>query len=109
MAARPRAYRWSSHRRLALGAADAVVTPHPLYRALGRSEGERQEAYRALFREALEPTFLDGLRAATNGGWALGDAKFRARIAAAAGRRAAPLSPGRPAAEGDDPRQLNLL
>jgi putative transposase len=109
MVARPREYRWSSYRRLALGAADALVAPHPLYRALGRSEAERHEAYRALFREALDAAFLDDLRAATNGGWALGDAGFRRRIAAAAGRRAAPLSPGRPPNEQDDARQLNLL
>jgi len=109
MVARPRAYRWSSYRRNALGAADPLVTPHPLYQALGRSEAERQEAYRGLFGEALDAAFLDDLRAATQGGWALGDDRFRRRIAAASGRRAAPLTPGRPAAKRADKRQLILL
>ena len=86
-----------------------MLTPHALYRALGRNDAERQEAYRGLFAEVLDAAFLDDLRAATQGGWALGDARFRRRIAKAAGRRATPLSPGRPPAGKDDKRQLILL
>jgi putative transposase len=94
--AHPRDYPWSSWRANALGAADAVVASHPLYRALGHSAAERQKEYRASFRRALDAAFVDALRAATNGGWALGDARFRRRIAKATGRRAAPLPKGRP-------------
>src|SRR5260221_13749548 len=50
MVRRPRDYPWSSYRAQALGAADALVAKHPLYRALGRWAAERQAAYRALFR-----------------------------------------------------------
>jgi putative transposase len=64
MVRRPRDYRWSSHRAQALGAADALVAEHPLYRALGRSAAERQAAYRALFRGALDEAFVDALRRA---------------------------------------------
>ncbi len=60
--------------------------PRPL--SLGRCAAARQEAYRALLRAALEEGFVDGLRAATQGGWALGDARFKRRIAKALGRRA---------------------
>jgi putative transposase len=109
LVARPRDYRWSSYRRHALGAADPLVAPHPLYRALGRDDAERQEAYRGLFREVLDAAFLDDLRAATNGGWALGDDRFRGRIASAAGRRTAPLSAGRPAKRPRDKRPPKLL
>jgi len=35
MVADPGQYRWSSYRRLALGQPDRLVTPHPLYLALG--------------------------------------------------------------------------
>ena len=49
---RPGAYRWSSYRANALGREDALVTPHPLYYALGRTPEARQAAYRALFRRA---------------------------------------------------------
>jgi hypothetical protein len=50
----------------------------------------RQQAYRALFRPALDADFVAALRAATNGGWALGDRRFKDEIAAAIGWRAAP-------------------
>jgi putative transposase len=109
MVRRPRDYRWSSHRAQALGAADALVAEHPLYRALGRSAAERQAAYRALFRGGLDEAFVDALRRATSGGWALGDERFKREIAAALGRRVAPLPLGRPAKPRDDQRQISLL
>ena len=70
MVRRPRDYPWSSYRAQALGAADALVAKHPLYRALGRCAAERQAAYRALFRGGLDEAFVAALRHATNGGWA---------------------------------------
>lgn len=42
---RPADYRWSSYRSNALGHDDPVVTPHPLYYALGRSPETRRRAY----------------------------------------------------------------
>jgi putative transposase len=96
MVAHPRDYRWSSWRAHARGAQDGLVSEHALYRALGRSAAERQKEYRALFRPALDAGFVDALRAATNGGWALGDARFKRRVAKASGRRVAPLPKGRP-------------
>lgn len=45
----PADWRWSSHRANALGEADPLVSPHPLYYALGRSPEHRQRAYRELF------------------------------------------------------------
>ncbi len=96
MASHPREYPWSSYRAHAHGANDALVSDHALYRMLGRSTREREKAYRELFRENLEAEFLDRLREATNGGWALGDDRFKRQIAKAAGRRAAPLPKGRP-------------
>lgn len=109
MVAHPRDYDWSSWRAHAPGAPDALVADHPLYRALGRTGAERQKEYRALFRPALEAGFVDALRAATNGGWALGDARFTRRIAKATGRRAAPLPTGRPPKVKEARRQLTLL
>jgi REP-associated tyrosine transposase len=109
MVAHPRDYRWSSWRAHALGADDAMVRDHPLYRALGRSAAERQKEYRALFRGALDEEFLADLRAATNGGWALGSERFKRAIAKALRRRVAPLPRGRRPAAGDTRRQLNLL
>lgn len=109
MVAHPRQYRWSSYRCHAEGTADALVSDHPLYRALAAQAPARQRSYRALFLGALDGGFLDELRAATNGGWALGGDRFKRRLAKALGRRVAPLPKGRPRREPPDGRQLNLL
>ena len=45
----PLAWRWSSHRANALGEDDPLISPHPVYYALGRSPQERQAVYRDLF------------------------------------------------------------
>jgi putative transposase len=109
MVGHPREYSWSSYRAHAHGAVDALVRVHPLYLALATAAGERQRAYRALFRSSLEASFVDALRAATNGGWALGNARFKQRIARALERRVAPLPRGRPRKAANDRTQLILL
>jgi REP-associated tyrosine transposase len=81
----------------------------PLYRALGRSAAERQEAYRELCREQLAPELLDAVRRATNGGWALGGERFQHEMAKAADRRVAPLARGPKRRGRGDKRQLILL
>ncbi len=95
MAARPGDYPWSSRRAHALGAPDPIVAGHALYQAPGGTAAARQEAYRALFDAPLNEGFIDGLRAATNGGWAFGDARFKRQIAQAMRRRVAPMPKGR--------------
>jgi len=47
---RPESYRWSSYRANALGYKDPIVTPHPLYYALGRSPEARRVAYARFVR-----------------------------------------------------------
>src|SRR6185437_5829122 len=109
MTAHPRDYPFSSYRANALGETDALVREHALFKRLGRNTEDRRKAYRALFQSKLEQTFIDALRAATNGGWALGDERFQRQIAQAAKRRATLLPKGRPAKPDKDKRQLNLL
>jgi putative transposase len=109
MVAHPADHRWSSYRAHAHGAADALVSDHPLYRALGRGKAARQTAYRDFLQTALEPSFVDALRAATNGGWALGDASFERLLADALRRRVTPLPRGRPRWERAVKQQLILL
>ena len=60
-------YRWSSYRANALGAdCGVVLTPHPAYVNLGRTDATRQAAYRRLFRRPLPPEDLEVVRQATN-------------------------------------------
>ena len=92
MVRHPRDYRWSSYRARAQGADDRLLADHDLCHRLGRSA-----AARALFRAALDGGFVDGLRAATQGGWA--HAGFKRPIAKALGRRVALLRRGRPPKE----------
>ena len=109
MVAHPRDYPWSSYRAHAHGAADALVSDHALYRDLGADAAARQRDYRALLREAPDEAFVDALRAATNGGWALGGARFTRKIAKALGRPATPRPRGRPRKHGADERQMTLM
>lgn len=50
---RPEDYRWSSFDAHAWGRWPDWLTPHPLYKALGQTDGERQAAYRALCNVAI--------------------------------------------------------
>jgi putative transposase len=72
MVSHPAEYRWSSHRFNALGEADALVTPHPIYLALGRNAAEREEVYRGLSGTDIDALSLQSIRAATNSGQMLG-------------------------------------
>jgi len=92
----PAAYRWSSYRAHAQGEAAPFIQSHFLYCALGADPDERQAAYRALFRDQLDPEVLDAIRHATNGNYALGDWHFAEQIRAALGRRVTPGTAGRP-------------
>jgi putative transposase len=93
-------YRWSSYRHNALGEADALLTEHAVYAALGESSDARRAAYRALFRAGLEAPILDTIRDATQRGWAMGSERFRQEIGAMLGRRADPPQRGRPRKSG---------
>ena len=95
MVEHPADYRWSSYRANAQGEEDRLVSPHPLYLALGDAE-RRQANYRELFRYELEPGLVDQIRKATNGNFLLGDTRFAAGIEATLGRRVLPGKSGRP-------------
>lgn len=96
MVLHPADYAWSSYRANAQGEPSALLTPHPLYLTLGADAGTRQQAYRELFRDELEPGMVDAIRQATNGNFVLGDSRFGEQIARALGRRVLPGKSGRP-------------
>ncbi|HTT82175.1 MAG TPA: hypothetical protein VMF67_01705 [Rhizomicrobium sp.] len=109
MVARVRDWRWSSYRTHALGAADPVVSEHPLYRALGRTAAQRQKEYRLRFKRPDDEEFVSALRQGTNGGWPVGGDSFKREIAKALKCRVTPLPPGPKPQPPSDKRQMSLL
>ena len=92
----PGAYRWSSYHRNALGQPDPVIVSHGLYRALGRSEVERQEAYRRLSTVHVDDSQLTQIRDAWRTGTPLGNNRFKEEVEAMLGRKIGQVRRGRP-------------
>ena len=97
MVARPRDYRWSSHRCNAFGTDDPLVRPHPAYISLGANAEQRCANYRSFVAEAAPDAELDQIRLYLQRQYALGPNRFRAAIETQLGRRAGPAKIGRPA------------
>ncbi|MDH5288351.1 MAG: transposase [Betaproteobacteria bacterium] len=95
MAVSPTDYAWSSFHSNAHGVVDPLITPHPVFRGLGRSRVERQAAYRAMFGTPLAGETVDAIRDTTQHAWALGDARFNETVSACS-RRAGRLPKGAP-------------
>jgi putative transposase len=96
MVAQAHDYPWSSHRANAFGEYDPLVSPHPTYLAISPDPQQRQEAYRALVAQAINPEQLDGIRAHLQRQHAYGTDRFRTAIEAQLGRTAGPQKIGRP-------------
>ncbi len=92
----PGEYRWSSYGFNGQGERPSLIKPHILYKKLGQTNKERQQAYRDLFRYELNPGDIDKIREATNGNFACGDNRFNEEIAEILGRRVTPGKAGRP-------------
>ena len=92
----PRQYRWSSYRANAQGKDDELITPHPLYLALGKTEPERWEAYKALFKAHIGEENLKAIRAAWQTGTPLGNEYFREKIEGKLMRKVGQARRGRP-------------
>ena len=96
LVALPAEYRWSSHGVNAHGETHPLIRPHAIYAGLGLNDGERQAAYRALFRSALDPDLVDQIRKLTHGGLVLGSERFAQELALLTGRRTQRGKAGRP-------------
>ncbi len=94
MAGHPSEYPWSSYRCNALGEQNALLTPHPEYQRLGKTDEERQAAYRQLFRARIADKTLDEIREATNKAWVLGDDRFKRKLVQQLDRPIAPTARG---------------
>jgi putative transposase len=84
---RPEQFPWSSYRHHVGLVADPDIADHPLYWSLGNTPFERQAAYMRLFEQEAGAGELDRIRAATHGGWALGERGFATEIAKRTKRR----------------------
>lgn len=87
-------YPWTSYHCNALGNSDPLITPHPIYLALGSTGVERQSNYRALFDHAIPKKDLQEIRMATNKAWALGNERFKDQIEKLSNRQAKPKPRG---------------
>ena len=80
MVKNPGAYQWSSYQANALGKDDELVTPHPLYQALGRNKSQRLAAYKALFKAHIDNEELGVIRASWQTGTPLGNDYFKQKV-----------------------------
>ena len=85
----PEDYPYCSYAANALRKPDPLITPHPLYLALGQGSESPSatptpavcEAYRALVRETLPSKVVTHIRRGTNNGLGIGQAEFLLKVA----------------------------
>lgn len=92
----PGEYPWSSYRANAYGRGPTWLQCLSEYRHLGRTDDERQQAYRELFRTVLEPEQVHDIRACVQTGTPLGNDRFREQIEGILGRTVGHKRQGRP-------------
>ncbi len=94
MVKHPSEYPWSSYARNALGKADGLILAHDEYLRLGKTDEDRQAAYRQLFKYHASDASLAEIREMTNKAWVLGSEHFKQRIQQQMERRVAPATRG---------------
>jgi len=91
---KPQYYDWTSYGFNANGREDGLITPHPEYLKLGRSQQTRQDAYQKTFSQPIDPGTLARIRNATNKAWVLGSEAFCQNLEGHLNRRAKPRPRG---------------
>jgi putative transposase len=92
----PEDFRWSSvHTHLAR-ASDPLITPHPLYLALGNDPATRAHVYKRWLDAGIAPDDLQHLRTSARQERALGDERFQHMVQTTLGRPATCRPRGRP-------------
>lgn len=101
------AYPWSSHGHYIGLKTSKLITPHPLFWAMGNTPFAREAAYAQLVAAGISPDEKALLTRTALSGWACGDAQFVVTLqkrtsrrvdAKPAGRPATLISPGAPLA-----------
>ena len=98
LAAQARDYPWSSHAHYIGLRTDRLITPHPLYWALGNTPFAREAAYAEMVQAGVGTDKQEKLTRSTLQGWALGEADFIADLQKKTMRRLSKASAGRPLA-----------
>ncbi len=96
LAAEARDWPWSSHAHYAGRRNDKLITPHPLYWALGNTPFAREAAYGERVRNGISQADQKTLTEAALNGWAAGDAEFLDALQKATQRRVSKGRAGRP-------------
>lgn len=81
----PNEYHWSSFATNGYGRPSSLLTPHPVYTALGETEQRRREVYRSMFMEDIEGERLNQVRRAINSNTAYGSHRFKKTVELASG------------------------
>ena len=105
----PADFPWSSYRANAGIAPDRLLTPHPLYWALGNDPFAREQAYAGLVQHGIAAELQSRLTDATLKGWGLGDPGYLESLAARTGRRTGQRRPGRPPASDLSPIKPEIV
>ena len=92
----PDDYLWSSYAANALGVDNVMLTPHAVYRRLGKTKENRCFAYRQIVSQALDDRELEAIRLAAHYCSPLGDDRFRERIEEKLGTPVGQQTRGRP-------------
>ena len=96
LAAEALAYPWSSHAHHAGVSADAALTDHGVYWALGNTPFQREALYKQLAERSLTASQLAVIDNAVLKGWPLGSDAFKAGLEKQAQRQVLPAKRGRP-------------
>lgn len=96
MVAAPEDYRWSSVHTHLGRSFDPVITPHPLYIALGATPAERVAAYSQWLRLGVPEDEVQTIRSYNAQERALGSPRFQEMVARSLNRPAGLMPPGRP-------------
>ena len=63
-----------------MGKENALITLHPLYLSLGKTQSERLNVYRSLFKARVDEEDIKNIRAACQTGTSLGNDYFKEKI-----------------------------
>ena len=96
MVVSPRDYLWSSYGHYCGQRIDKLVSPHPLFWALGNTPFAREAAYAELVRKGVEMVQQKALTDSALYGWPMGDLDFVNSLQKKTTRRVTKNTPGRP-------------